>query len=169
MNSRAHHVLVAVLVSLAVGFVSAVVWGMGPTMSPYEGGDGLTPEASQRDEVTAAETPQAPAPTPDTRNGNAVRPSGPQHAIELEGGPYFAEPFETVQISGTYPTADASTELRVQWQRGKRWVSLPLPTVPDPAGDFTAFVELGGPNLYRLRVVDPQLQVTSNTVMLHIR
>lgn len=167
MTSRAHSALVALLVILSVGLVSAALAVIGPTVqSPYQG---YKPEASQRERSADTESSNAPAPTGDTPNGNADPPLERRHSIELEEGPYFAEPFETIQIRGNYPTADASTKLRMQRQRGGGWVSWPLPMVPDRADDFTAFVELGEPDRYRLRVVDPQRQGTSNTVVVHIR
>ena len=45
--------------------------------------------------------------------------------------------------------------LRVQRWEGGRWLDFPLPAVTDQAGQFTAYVELGGPGRYRLRCSIP--------------
>jgi hypothetical protein len=59
--------------------------------------------------------------------------------------------------------------LRVQrWERGK-WLAFPLPTKTDLSGQFTAYVELGQPGRYRLRVLDPDSRVTSKPSVLVIK
>ena len=72
-----------------------------------------------------------------------------------------AKPFQTVPIHGTYRGAtDAFLQVQL-WERGK-WLALPLPTKTNQRGQFTAYVELGEPGRYRLRVFDPDSGVTSN-------
>ena len=66
--------------------------------------------------------------------------------IQLENPADAAKPFQTVQIQGTY-RGGADTPLRVQRWEGGRWLDFPLPAVTDQAGQFTAYVELGGPGL----------------------
>ena len=51
--------------------------------------------------------------------------------------------------------------LRVQRWEGGEWLAFPLPTKTDELGQFTAFVELGQPGRYQLRVLDPDSGVTS--------
>jgi hypothetical protein len=76
--------------------------------------------------------------------------------------------FETVRIQGTYH-GGGDTFLRVQrWER-HRWLAFPLPTKTDQSGRFTAFVELGEPGLYWLRVLDPDSGVTSKPFLLTIK
>ena len=78
-----------------------------------------------------------------------------------------AKPFQTVEIQGTY-RGGADTSLRVQrWEGGQ--LVVPLPTVTDQAGQFTAYVELGHPGRYRLRLLDPNSGVTSTPSELVIK
>jgi hypothetical protein len=88
--------------------------------------------------------------------------------IQLENPADAAKPFETVQIQGTY-RGGADTSLRVQRWEGGRWLDFPLPTVTDQAGQFTAYVELGQPGRYRLRLLDPDSGVTSTPSELVIK
>jgi hypothetical protein len=63
--------------------------------------------------------------------------------------------------------ADAS--LRVQREEGGKWLDFPLPAKTDQSGQFTAYVEFGGPGRYRLRVLDPDSDLTSKTSELVIK
>jgi hypothetical protein len=47
-------------------------------------------------------------------------------------------------------------------------VAFPVPTKTDQSGQFTAYVELGRPGLYRLRVLDPDSGMKSKTFVLVI-
>jgi len=88
--------------------------------------------------------------------------------IQLEDLPDLARPFETVQIQGTYP-GEGDTFLRVQrWENGK-WLDFPLPTKTDKSGRFTAYVELGQPGRYRLRVLDPDSGAACEPFVLVIK
>jgi hypothetical protein len=92
----------------------------------------------------------------------------PEETIQLADLAASARPFETVRIQGTY-RGGAETLLRVQrWERGM-WLDFPLPTKTDQLGQFTAYVELGRPGHYRLRVVDPDSAVTSKPFVLVIK
>jgi len=86
----------------------------------------------------------------------------------LENAADAAKPFQTVEIQGTY-RGGADTSLRVQRWEGGQWLDFPLPTVTDQAGQFTAYVELGGPGRYRLRLLDPNSGVTSTPSELVIK
>ena len=104
---------------------------------------------------------EPPASAP--RSGSAER-----EAIQVKDVPASARPFETVRIRGSYRDG-ADTLLRVQrWEDGK-WLAFPLPTKTDKSGQFTAYVELGGPGRYELRVLDPNSLVTSETFVLVIK
>jgi hypothetical protein len=78
-----------------------------------------------------------------------------------------AKPFQTVRIEGKYPSG-ADTYLRVQrWDEGE-WLAFPIPTKTDQSGQFTAYVELGQPGRYPLRVLDPDSGTTSKTFVILI-
>jgi serine/threonine protein kinase len=105
----------------------------------------------------------APSALPATITSSAT--PGPQSSsagrvIQLENAADAAKPFQTVEIQGTY-RGGADTSLRVQRWEGGQWLDFPLPTVTDQAGQFTAYVELGQPGRYRLRLLDPNSGVTS--------
>jgi hypothetical protein len=86
----------------------------------------------------------------------------------LEDSADAAKPFQTVQIQGTY-RGGADTSLRVQRWEGGQWLDFPLPTQTDQAGQFTAYVELGQPGRYRLRMLDPDSDLTSKPSVLVIK
>ena len=48
-------------------------------------------------------------------------------------------------------------------------VPFPLPAKTDQSGQFTAYVELGQPGRYRLRVLDPDSGMTSKPSALVIK
>ena len=114
-----------------------------------------------------------PAPTALPATITSTAPAGPPSSstgptIQLENPADAAKPFQTVQIQGTY-RGGADTSLRVQrWEAG-RWLDFPLPTRTDQAGQFTAYVELGEPGRYRVRVLDPNSGVTSKPSELVIK
>src|SRR5215212_2331436 len=87
--------------------------------------------------------------------------------IQVKGLDASARPFETVRIEGKYPSG-ADTYLRVQrWDEGE-WLAFPIPTKTDQSGQFTAYVELGQPGRYPLRVLDPDSGTTSKTFVILI-
>jgi hypothetical protein len=57
----------------------------------------------------------------------------------------------------------------VQRWEGNRWQDFPIPAQTDQSGQFTAYVELGQPGLYWLRVLDPKSDVKSKPFLLVIR
>jgi hypothetical protein len=115
---------------------------------------------------TATATMPASKPTSERRDESrdAVRD---ESTIQLEDLADSARPFQTVRIQGTY-RGGAGTFLRVQRWEGDKWLAFPLPTKTDQSGRFTAYVELGQPGRYRLRVLDPESGVTSKTFVLAI-
>jgi hypothetical protein len=103
---------------------------------------------------------EPPASAP--RSGSAER-----EAIQVKDVAASARPFETVRIRGSYRDG-ADTLLRVQrWEDGK-WLAFPLPAKTDKSGQFTAYVELGQPGRYRLRLLDPSTGLTSKPFVLVI-
>ena len=94
--------------------------------------------------------------------------SAEQETIQLENSAGAAKPFQTVRIQGTY-RGGADTSLRVQRWEGGQWLAFPLPTKTDQSGEFTAYVELGQPGHYQLRVLDPDSDLTSKPSVLVIK
>jgi hypothetical protein len=89
-------------------------------------------------------------------------------AIQVKDVPASARPFETVRIRGSYRNG-ADTLLRVQrWEDGK-WLAFPIPTKTDKSGQFTAYVDMGPPGHYRLRLLDPSTGATSKPFVLVIK
>ena len=129
--------------------------------------------AANRDRgVTAQSVPTATASATPTVTKPTNEPSNESTAIGREEPtvqlPDPARPFETVQIQGTYP-GEGDIFLRVQrWENGK-WLDFPLPTKTDKSGRFTAYVELGQPGRYRLRVLDPDSGVACEPFVLVIK
>ena len=114
--------------------------------------------------TTSAATVTKPTSEP---SDEATHPGGQESTIQLEDLPDRARPFETVRIQGTYPD-EGDTFLRVQRLEGGKWLDFPLPTKTDPSGQFTAFIELGQPGRYQLRVLDPDSGVASIPFVLVI-
>jgi hypothetical protein len=105
-----------------------------------------------------------PSSASDPRSGSPEE----HRTIELEDSADAAKPFQTVPIQGTY-RGGGDTFLRVQrWESGK-WLDFPLPTKTNESGRFTAYVELGPPGRYALRVLDPDSGVTSKILVLVIK
>jgi serine/threonine protein kinase len=110
-------------------------------------------------------------PTSSTRPGasdNTGSGSAKQATIQVENSAGSARPFQTVRIQGMY-RGGADASLRVQREEGGKWLDFPLPAKTDQSGQFTAYVEFGGPGRYRLRVLDPDSDLTSKTSELVIK
>jgi len=177
--------------------VAAVLFLLGCAVFFYRAAPGFSTSESRPH--TAADSPAGPAPTsvgtpsgttsgvPSTAGPSPTSDSGPststatpgpgentgpgsaeEATIQLEDSVESAEPFQTVAIRGRY-RGGADTFLRVQRWEGRRWLAFPLPTKTDQSGRFTAYVELGQPGRYRLRVLDPDSGVKSETFVLVIR
>jgi len=114
--------------------------------------------------VTATATATVSEPTSEPSNESTA---GEEPTIQLDDLAESARPFQTVRIEGTYRRGPARF-LQVHRGEGGEWLAFPLSTKTDKFGQFTAFVELGQPGRYRLRVVDPESGVTSETFVLVI-
>jgi hypothetical protein len=112
-------------------------------------------------------TPSASTKTSGTGDSTGSGPVDKQ-AISVETPADSAKPFQTVPIRGRYH-GGADTFVRVQRWDGGRWQAFPLPARTDQSGQFTAFVELGEPGLYWLRVLDPDSRVKSKPFLLVIK
>src|SRR5829696_4782438 len=129
---------------------------------------------------TAASSSSSPAPTSvgtqsaptASRTPGAAGSTGSGSAgatIQLENPPDSGNAFEIVRIRGTYP-GGPDTFLQVQRREAGKWLSFPmLPTKTDQSGQFTAYVELGPPGRYRLRLLDPESGAKSKSFVLVIK
>ena len=117
--------------------------------------------------VTATATATVTKPT-NAPSNQSTDTGGEASTIQLEDLPESARPFETVRIQGTY-RGGAAIFLRVQRWEGGKWLAFPVPTKTDQSGKFTAYVELGQPGRYRLRVVHPGSGVASKPFVLVIK
>lgn len=149
---------------------SAPPRGLSSSADPSQ--SGADPSQSATTSNPQTETPSTAEPPTATAAPKGVRDTGASSkgaaAIGLETSTHSAAPFETVRISGTY-SGGADTFVRVQrWEDGE-WQAFPVPAKTDASGRFTAFVELGLPGRYRLRVLDLHTGVTSDPLVLEIR
>ena len=150
------------LLVLAVLVVLNVVW-LGLLLSRASGERAGQSSSSQSATPGGVSSSSAPSSASDPRSGSAE-----QRAIQLEDLADTAKPFQIVPIQGTY-RGGGDTFLRVQRWEGGKWVDFPLPTKTNESGRFTAYVELGQPGRYRLRVFDPDSGVTSKILVLVIK
>jgi hypothetical protein len=125
------------------------------------------PSSSGGPSLTSDPAPPTSISTPGAGD-NAGSGSAEQETIQLKNSAAAAKPFQTVRIQGTY-RGGADTFLRVQRWEGGKWLDFPLPTKTDQSGQFTAYVELGQPGRYRLRVLDPHSGATSKPFVLVIK
>ena len=140
---------------------SAVPTAMTQSSTPGRSSSSAVPSpASDPRRPTSTTTPGA---SDSTGSGSAE-----VETIQLEDSADSAKPFQTVPIRGTH-RGGADTFLRVERWAGGKWVPFPLPAKTDQSGQFTAYVELGQPGRYRLRVLDPDSRVTSKPSVLEIR
>jgi hypothetical protein len=116
--------------------------------------------------VTASATATVTKPTSEPSN-ESTDTAGEERTIQLEDLADSARSFQAVRIEGTYRSGP-ETFVQVQRWEGGQWLAFPLPAKTDNSGRFTAFVEFGQPDRYRLRVVDPDSGVTSKTFVLVI-
>jgi hypothetical protein len=117
--------------------------------------------------VTATATATVTKPT-NAPSNQSTDTGGEESTIQLEDLPESARPFETVRIQGTY-RGGAETFLRVQRWEGGKWLAFPVPTKTDQSGQFTAYVELGQPGRYRLRVLHLGSGAASKAFVLVIK
>ena len=134
------------------------------TQSAIPGGPSSSAGPSRASDTWPPTSTTPPGAGNSTGSGSAKE----KKVIQLAGSAASAKPFQTVRIEGTY-RGGADTFLRVQWWEGGRWRGFPLPTKTDQSGRFTAYVELGQPGRYRLRVLDPESGVKSEHFVLVIK
>ena len=151
------------LLVLAVIVILNVVW-LGLLLSRTSGERARQSSSSQSATPGGVSSSSGPSSASDPRSGSAEE----QRTIQLENLADSAKPFQTVRIQGTY-RGGGDTFLRVQRWEGGKWLDFPLPTKTNESGRFTAYVELGQPGRYALRVLDPDSGVTSKILVLVIK
>jgi hypothetical protein len=151
------------LLVLAVLVILNVVW-LGLLLSRASGVRAGQSSSSQSATSGGVSSSSGPSSASDPRSGSAEE----QRTIEPEDLADSAKPFQTVRIQGTY-RGGGDTFLRVQRWEGGKWLDFPLPTKTNKSGRFTAYVELGQPGRYALRVRDPDSGVTSKILVLVIK
>ena len=155
-----------------VGLV-AVLLLLGCAVAFYRAAPGF-PNSGSRPSTTAnssstgsSRASQLPPTTPATPSGGTSSSSAAK-SIQVDDSAYSAKPFQTVRIQGTYP-GGPNTFLQVQRLEEGKWLSFPLPTKTDDEGRFTAYVELGQPGGYWLRMLDPRSGVASKPFAVMIK
>ena len=117
---------------------------------------------------TVTATPTATVAKPTSKPSNETTRTGRQEpTIQLEDMADPARPFQPVRIEGRY-RGGPDRFLQVQRWEGGEWLAFPVPTKTDKSGKFTAYVELGQPGRYRLRVLDPGSGLTSKPFVVVI-
>ena len=162
---RRTSVLALAAAALVTTVASTAAWLISVPGTPTADSGGLSSTA-----VTARPpVPEPPVPGPTTSGGDRTESkSADQATIRLVGTADSAKPWQTVAIRGTY-VGRGETLLRVQhWDAGK-WREFPIPTKTDESGSFIAYVELGQPSRYRLRVLDPDAGAKSKPFVLDVR
>ena len=150
------------LLVLAVIVILNVVW-LGLLLSRTSGERAGQSSSSQSATPVGVSSSSGPSSASDPRSGSAEE----QRTIQLEDLAGSAKPFQTVRIQGTY-RGGGDTFLRVQRWEGGKWLDFPLPTKTNQSGKFTAYVELGQPGRYQLRVLDPDSGMASIPFVLVI-
>jgi hypothetical protein len=161
--------LAATLVTVAVSGMAWVITEPASSGTPAavtQRVDAATPSSSVDPPHRAAEPSARPSTPPDVDDRESAAPEIEE--IRLQDSAHSAEPHETVPLRGTY-SGGAETFVRVQRWEGGTWRTFPVPAKTDRSGEFTAYVELGQPRRYRLRVVDPESGVSSEPFVLVIR
>jgi hypothetical protein len=126
---------------------------------------GVTAQSAPTDTATASATVSKPTSQPSDKSTGTARE---ESTIQLDDLPGSGRPFQTVRIQGKF-RGGADTFLRVQRWEGGKWLDYPLTTKTDRSGNFTAYVEPGGPGRYQLRVLDSDSLVTSKTFVVVIK
>jgi hypothetical protein len=151
------------LLALAVLVILNVVW-LGFLLSRAPGERAVERTSTQSATPGGLSSSAGRSPPSDPRSGSPEE----RQIIELQHLAKSAMPFQTVRIQGMYH-GGVDTFLRVQRWEGGKWLDFPLPTKTDQSGQFTAYVELGQPGRYQLRVLDPNSGVTSKPFVLVIK
>lgn len=157
MGSRLLTSAVLVLALINVGLFVAVLTrddggsatggGTIASASPAAGstaGSTASPTARPTASPTASPTAESTAQAATTRD-----------VLLLTRTAFVARPFRAVPVTGVWrpPSSGMHRKVRVEVRRAGRWSPFPLPAAADAKGRFTAYLDLGAPGRYRLRVV----------------
>jgi hypothetical protein len=171
---RVRPIVLGLAVAVAAMVVSGAAWLATGTVSSSApamiaaGAEQSQPVSVASDPgVLVATTPPA-AETPGLRDEDPSVAALPGGAIQVTAPDRHAAPFETVPIRGVYRDG-ASTFVEVQHRVDGDWRAFPVPAKTDAQGRFTAYVELGRPSRYELRVSDPRAGVQSEPFVLVIK
>jgi serine/threonine protein kinase len=168
-SRRGIPVLAAALVTVIAPATAWFISQPTPSAVPTAITQSSTPgRSSSNADPSPASDPRPPTSTTTPGASDSMGSGSTQgETIQLEDSADSASPNETVPIRGTH-RGGADTFLRVERWEGGRWVPFPLPAKTDQSGQFTAYVELGQPGRYRLRVLNPDSGVTSKPSALVI-
>jgi hypothetical protein len=176
MFDRVVRVAVVVLVLLNVGlFYVALTRDRGASVDRTPTQASPTSVRTSRAPTTTASAPKpAPKPSPSvTRTTKApdASPSAATDAILLTRRAYEAVPFRVVRVTGTMrtPSPAARGQVHVEMRRAGGWSTFPLPAVTGSEGRFTAFVSIGSPGRYRMRVVAAGGRPASDPFLVTVR
>ena len=156
------------------GGVVAVLFLLGCAVAFYRAAPSFPtsgPMPSTTANSSSAGPSQASEPPPTTSTATpsgGTSSSSAAKSIQVDDSAYSAKPFQTVRIQGTY-RGGPNTFLQVQRLEERKWLSFPLPTKTDDEGRFTAYVELGQPGGYWLRMLDPRSGVASKPFAVMIK
>ena len=161
MNSR--KLVATIIVAIGVGLLTTLLLRDEDHATSAEDATDRRTATNGRPPSTATSPPTSTAPT---AGDPSTSPAASASRIETTSLTYFGRPFETIHIQGRYRGVPGPTPLRVQIQEPAGWTLYPLPAFTQPSGQFRAFVELGEPGKYRLRIVDPTRHRSSEVVTL---
>jgi hypothetical protein len=151
--------------SLALAAITLAALLIGTLLFAASRDGGVTPQSVAT--VTATATMPV-SKSPSERSDESADTVRGEPTIQLEDLADSARPFEAVRIQGTY-RGGAGTFLRVQRWEGGKWLDFPLPTKTDQSGQFITQAEFGQPGRYRLRVLDPDSDMTSKPFVVVIK
>jgi hypothetical protein len=127
--------------------------------------------ASPHSTHSAAASPHRTHSASSTSRSETSAPSPLADTIVLTKNAYVARPFEGVRVTGVWRTSGLGVRRAVHLEVRRRtgWSRFPLPAVTDASGRFTAFVNLGAPGSYQLRVVGDAGGPTSDSFLVTVR
>jgi serine/threonine protein kinase len=165
--------LLALAAALVIAIASGTAWlisdsGSSAAPAPVSQGPGVGgPPSSAEPAPSASPTPSTSGPT--RASGDQTGSASPgDRPIQMAESAVSAKPFQAARLTGTYP-GGPGTWLRVQRREEGAWLTFPIPAKTDPSGQFVAYVELGQPGRYQLRMLDPESGRTSEPVELIVR
>lgn len=173
-------VLVVAIATLVNVMLFSLLFPDRPAQAPTDAsGDVSATAATEVPGTTAAPTRVAPttservtAPPSGAATGppsaDGTRAAVPPARFRVQAPAAAVSPFQTVPLRGRCPIKQGPVNLLVQWRERGSWETFPLRPRTDRDGHFTAYVELGRPGRYHLRVVNPSTGLASNVVRVTV-